>query len=324
MPANKMSISWETVMPATGLKPNSIYIIDPGVGNLPAVFVTNKTGSASYRINPTPDLSIFIKKINELSPDANGKVQLDLSFTNGILNLSGSGININLDARYLTLTEYNVFKTLTNNRLDSLETSIASGLKTPVAFDASSNSTFPTQTKGFTYKVTVAGITSGINLEVGDTIIYDANGNTPFVVQTNVDNSTETISGLIMIASQTEVNTGSINNKAIVPLTLQTKLNSLIASQVEVDTGTNDTKFVTPLKNKTYFDNQKASQAEVDTGTNDTKFVTPLKLQTKIATALSSVHTHTNKTYLDKIGETATGEMTYNGDAVYTLGSSAW
>lgn len=78
-------------------------------------------------------------------------------------------------------------------------------------------------------------------------------------------------------------------------LTLQTKLNSLIASQ-----------------------------AEVDAGTNDTKFVTPLKLQTKIATALSSVHTHTNKSYLDKIGETTTGEMTYNGDAVYTLGSSAW
>ena len=324
MPANKMTISWETVMPATGLKPNSIYIIDPGAGNLPAVFVTNKLGSQSFRINPTPDLSIFIKKINELTPDANGKVQLDLSFTNGILNLTGSGININLDARYLTLTEYNTFKTLTNNRLDSLETSIASGLKTPVAFDASSISSFPTQNKGFTYKVTVAGTTSGIKLEIGDTIIYDTTGNTPFVVQTNVDSSTETISGLIMIASQTEVNTGSINNKSIVPLTLQTKLNSLIASQAEVDAGTNDTKFVTPLKHKTYFDNQKASQAEVDAGTNDTKFVTPLKLQTKIATALSSVHTHTNKSYLDKIGETSTGEMTYNGDAVYTLGSSAW
>ena len=57
MPANKMTISWETSMPATGLKPNSIYIIDPGAGNLPQVFVTNKLGSASYRINPTTDLS---------------------------------------------------------------------------------------------------------------------------------------------------------------------------------------------------------------------------------------------------------------------------
>ena len=63
MPTNKMSISWETVMPSTGLKANSIYIIDPGAGNLPAVFVTNKLGSQSFRINPTPDLSIFIKKI---------------------------------------------------------------------------------------------------------------------------------------------------------------------------------------------------------------------------------------------------------------------
>ena len=322
--ANKMTISWETSMPATGLKPNSIYIIDPGVGNLPQVFVTNKTGANSYRINPTPDLSTFIKKVNSLTPDANGAVQLDLSFTNGILSLTGSGVNINLSATYVDKTAYNTFVTNTNNRLDTLESTVTNGLKTPIAFDASANATFPSQTKGFTYKVTVAGTTSGIALQVGDTIIYDTTGNTPFVVQANVDSSTTTVTGLIMLATQAEVDTGTNSTKAVVPSTLQSKLNSLIASQAEVNAGTITNKFVSPSTNKTYFDNQKASQVEVDAGTNDTKYVTPLTLQKKISTALSSVNTHLNKEYLDKIGESKTGEMTYNGDVVYTLGLQAW
>ena len=328
MSANKMTISWETSMPSSGLKPNSIYIIDPGVGNLPQVFVTNKTGSTSYRINPTPDLTSFIKKVNGLTPDANGTVQLDLSFTNGILKLTGSGVNIDLAATFVEKTTYNTFVTNTNNRLDSLESTVTNGLKTPIAFDASANATFPSQTKGFTYKVTVAGTTSGIALQVGDTIIYDTTGNTPFVVQANVDSSTTTVTGLIMLATQAEVDTGTNSTKAVVPSTLQSKLNTfltnLTASQAEVNAGTITNKFVSPSTNKTYFDSRKATQAEVNAGTDDTKYVTPLTLQTKISTALASVHTHANKAYLDKIGESATGEMTYNGDVVYTLGSQAW
>ena len=326
--SNKMTICWETSMPSSGLKPNSIYIIDPGVGNLPQVFVTNKTGSTSYRINPTTDLTPFIKKVNNLTPDANGAVQMDLSFTNGILKLTGSGVNIDLTATFVEKTTYNTFVTNTNNRLDTLESTVTNGLKPPIAFDASTNATFPSQTKGFTYKVTVAGTTSGINLEVGDTIIYDANGNTPFVVQTNVDNSTETISGLIMIASQTEVDTGTNSTKAVVPSTLQSKLNTFLtnitASNAETLAGSITNKFVTPASNLYDYQQRKATQTEVNTGTDDTKYVTPLTLQTKISTALASVHTHANKAYLDKIGESATGEMTYNGDAVYTLGSQAW
>lgn len=326
--ANKMTIEWAATMPSSGLKPNSIYIIDPGAGTLPAVFVTNKIGSISYRVNPTPDLAGFVKSINGLSPNGAGNIVLDLSFTNGILNLTGSGVNVNLDARYVTTTEYNTFKTTTNSRLDALESTVTNGLKTPVAFDASANSTFPSQTKGFTYKVTVAGTTSGVLLQVGDTIIYDTTGTTPFVVQANVDSATTTVSGLIMLGTQAEVDAGTVNNKAVVPSTLQSKLNSfltsIIASQAEVDDGTINNKFVTPLTNKLNFDSRKATQAEVDAGTNDTKFVTPLTLQTKLGAALASVHTHTNKSSLDKIGETGTGEMTFNGDAVYTLGSSAW
>ena len=323
-----MTISWETSMPSSGLKPNSIYIIDPGAGNLPQVFVTNKTGSTSYRINPTPDLTPFIKKVNSLTPDANGAVQLDLSFTNGILKLTGSGVNIDLTATFVEKTTYNTFVTNTNNRLDSLESTVTNGLKTPIAFDASANATFPSQTKGFTYKVTVAGTTSGIALQVGDTIIYDTTGNTPFVVQANVDSSTTTVTGLIMLATQAEVDTGTNSTKAVVPSTLQSKLNTFLtnitASNAETLAGSITNKFVTPASNLYDYQQRKATQTEVNTGTDDTKYVTPLTLQTKISTALASVHTHSNKAYLDKIGESATGEMTYNGDVVYTLGSQAW
>ena len=328
MPSNKMTISWETSMPSSGLKPNSIYIIDPGGGNLPQVFVTNKTGSTSYRINPTPDLTSFIKKVNNLTPDANGAVQMDLSFTGGNLSLTGSGVNINLSATYVEKTAYNTFVTNTNNRLDALESTVTNGLKTPVAFNASANATFPSQTKGFTYKVTVAGTTSGIALQVGDTIIYDTTGTTPFIVQANVDVSTTSVTGLIMLATQAEVDTGTNSTKAVVPSTLQSKLNTFLtnitASNAETLAGSITNKFVTPASNLYDYQQRKATQTEVNVGTDDTKYVTPLTLQTKISTALASVHTHSNKAYLDKIGESATGEMTYNGDAVYTVGSQAW
>ena len=102
-----------------------------------------------------------------------------------------------------------------------------------------------------------------------------------------------------MLASQDEVNTGSNNTKAIVPLTLTQKLNDFLTSIT-------------------------ASQAEVNAGTISNKFVSPLTLETRISAALNSIHTHTNKAFLDKIGETATGEMTYNGNAVYTIGSEDW
>lgn len=326
--ASQMTISWEATMPVTGLKPNSIYIIDPGAGNKPQVFVTNKTGSSSYQVNPNQDLTAFIKTVNGLAPNGAGNLDLTMSFTNGVLSFSGQGATIDLDARYVKLTDYTPWKNATDGRLDSLENAVTNGLKTPVAFSAATNPTWPTQTKGFTYKVTVAGTTSGVALEIGDTIIYDTTGNTPFVVQSNVDSATTTIKGLIKIATQTDVNSGTGSDAAVVPATLAARLTlwltSTTASQIEVNAGSIDNKFITPLKNKVWFDSVKASQGEVDAGTVDTKYVTPLTLQTKIATALSSVHTHSNKAFLDKVGETGTGEMTYNGDAVYTVGNKAW
>lgn len=327
--ASKMSIEFLTVLPAVGLKPNSIYIIDPGAGNMPALHVTNKAGSTAYRVNPSPDLTPFIKKVNTLIPNASGEVALELSFAAGILKLTGQpGTGIDLSATYVTSTIFNNYKTLTDGRLDSLESAMTEGLRTPIAFNAATTSVWPTNPKGTTLKVTVAGTVSTVVLEIGDTVIYDTTGNTPFVVQSNVDAASVTVRGLIMIADAGKVTAGTDALSAVTPAGLQAKINTFLtaitASQIEVNAGTVTNKFVNPLTQKTYFDGRKASQAEVDTGENDTKFVTPLTLQVKLNALSAAAHSHSNKASLDKIGESVTGEMTFNGDAVYTLGSNAW
>lgn len=330
---NILSIEWRTAVPTTGLKPSSIYIIQPVGGNAPQVFITDKLGNNKWLINPSPDLSIFVKTVNNISKDANGNVQLDLSFTNGVLNLAGSGTNINLDARYIKDTDFQSYKNITDSRLTSLESTVLEGVKTPKPFDATQfTSGFPTQEKGFQYKVTVAGTINTsptpTNLEVGDLIIYDITGNTPFVVQTNVDQATTTLRGLVRIATQTEVNNGLDTQAVVVTSTLATRLSALItastASQAEVTAGTINNKFLTPLTNATHWNNKKATQAQVNTGTDDNTYITPLKMETRISAALAAIHTHTNKVVLDKFSEGTNGEPIYNGSAIYTLGSQEW
>lgn len=326
---NVLSIEWKTAMPSTGLKSNSIYFIEPIPGNTPQVFITDTTGNEKWLINPSPNLSAFVKTVNGIANDSNGNVQLGLSFTNGVLSLSGSGINIDLDARYVKDTDFQSYKNVTNTRLDSLEAVALEGMKTPKPFDATQfPSGFPTQTKGFTYKVTVAGTVGGVKLEVGDHIIYDETNNTPFVVQTNVDGSTTTVRGLIRIATQIEVDNGLNTDAAVVPATLHQKLfdfiNGRIASQSEVDAGTDDVKYITPKKNKQYWANKKATQAQVNAGTDDENYITSLKLETRIASALAQIHSHTNLPVLEKFTEGVNGEIIYNGSAIYTVGSQEW
>lgn len=327
--ANYMSINYLTAVPTSGLKPYSIYIIQPVGGNYPQVFITDQTGSNKWQINPSVDLSAFVKTVNGIPRDSNGNVQMDLSFANGILSLAGSGVNIDLDARYVNESDFQSYKNITDARLASLESVVLEGLKTPVPFDATQfPGGFPTQERGFQYKVTVAGTVSGQHLEIGDVIIYDTTGNTPFVLQTNVDQATTTLRGLVRIATQIEVDNGLDTSAVVVSSTLHTKLlnviNGRIASTQEVYDGNDDVKFVTPLKNKQYWANKKASQATVNAGTDDEQYITSLKLETRIAAALSQVHSHTNLPVLEKFTEGPNGEIKYNGFPIYTLGDQQW
>lgn len=125
-----------------------------------------------------------------------------------------------------------------------------------------------------------------------------------------VQQSSETQSGAIEIATQIEVDAGVDTERAVTPSTLTTFLSNPanlplpvatelqqgiaeIATQAEVDTGTDDERFVTPLKlanytfppavvpNATEIERgiaEIATQAETDAGVDDERFVTPLKL----------------------------------------------
>lgn len=80
--------------------------------------------------------------------------------------------------------------------------------------------------KGDYYVVTVAGTFYGVQLEIGDSLF--ANSDTPIVltswtiVQGNVVYASETVSGIIELATQAETNTGTDDLKAVTPLKLKT------------------------------------------------------------------------------------------------------
>lgn len=138
------------------------------------------------------------------------------------------------------------------------------------SFDASASTDFPgdaSTSSGDYWYVTVAGTVHGIALNVGDMIIANqanptiTNPNHYIFIETNRDQATTTVLGLVYIATQSEVNTGTDANKAVTPATLSGRTATEtrtgiaeIATQVETDAGTDDSRIVTPLKLKTFFD----------------------------------------------------------------------
>jgi hypothetical protein len=131
--------------------------------------------------------------------------------------------------------------------------------------------TFPVGTgstkAGDYWYITTAGTIDGEVFNVGDVIIAnkDAASTTSKAdwirLESNRDQATTTVLGLVTIATQTEVNTGTDTSKVVTPATLagrtatETRTGiAEIATQAEVNTGTDDERFVTPLKLKTYLD----------------------------------------------------------------------
>lgn len=137
-------------------------------------------------------------------------------------------------------------------------------------YDAAANTNFPggTNTKkaDFWY-VTVAGSIQGVPFQVGDVIIANkdnpsnTNANDYIFLQTNADQATTTILGMVMLATNAEVQTGTNNTKAITPagLSARTATESRtglakIATNAEALEGTDNTTIMTPAKVKAVVD----------------------------------------------------------------------
>lgn len=75
-----------------------------------------------------------------------------------------------------------------------------------------------------------------------------------YVSLTAVSNATESVAGVVELATQTETNTGTNDTTVITPLKLATNLTSVIATQGEAEAGSNNTHFTTPLRVKQELD----------------------------------------------------------------------
>lgn len=135
-------------------------------------------------------------------------------------------------------------------------------------FNASTSTDFPgtsSTVKGDYWYVTVAGTVQSVPLQVGDVLIAAIANPSPtnsadwLIIEGNRDQASTTVLGLVMLATNAEVQAGSNNTKAVTPAGLSSRTATEtrtgiaeIATQIETDAGVDDTRIVTPLKLKTY------------------------------------------------------------------------
>lgn len=151
--------------------------------------------------------------------------------------------------------------------------------------------------RGDYWFVSVAGTVGGEAFNIGDVIIANKDAASTTLIadwirlEVNRQQATATVLGLVQLATQAEVNTGTETAKVVTPETLagrtatETRTGiAEIATQVETDAGTDDTRIVTPLKLKTLLDNRTGGfAANVGNGTN-TSFVLTHGLNTRDVT----------------------------------------
>lgn len=127
------------------------------------------------------------------------------------------------------------------SRLVSLGSAVQTGIKTPVGLSCAGNPNYPASEEGDSYKVTAPGRiggSSGIAVEIGDMIVCtaDSPGGTQataganfFVLQTNVDQATESIPGFAKIATDAQAAAGTDDTTIVTPKKLGLVLSGLSA-----------------------------------------------------------------------------------------------
>jgi len=227
-----------------------------------------------------------------------GKIQ-QIAALRVLGNLSGSTADVAevtvitdlANASSTTLATSSAVKTYVDANIGALGNleggwSAASG-----AFPVGSSPVAGTKAGDYWY-VTTAGTTGGVAFNVGDVIIAKVNNASTssaadwIQLEVNRDQATETVLGLVEIATQTETNDGVSDTTAVTPAKLAGR------------TATESRTGIAEL----------ATQAETNTGTDDARIVTPLKLKTNLATykyaANVSVTTAGNYTVTHNLGTT--------------------
>ena len=138
--------------------------------------------------------------------------------------------------------------------IDDLGSSVSSGLNLIGGFDANAETSFPSNaTKGDTWVVEVSGTVQGEDLETGDMFIArvdspsTTNANDWIFIQRNIDKATENKAGYIQLATQTEVDAGQDDEKAVTPKKLNDTL-GVLARKDTVGTAEIDDGSVTAVK----------------------------------------------------------------------------
>lgn len=227
-------------------------------------------------------------------------------------NLSGSTANV---SEVSVITD-NTLSTASNTNLataaaiKSYVDSVVSGIGNLEGGWDASTGTFPVAAggtkKGDYWYVTTAGTTGGVTFAVGDVIIAKVdNASTTLAsdwiqLETNQGLATTTTPGIIQLATQTEVNTGTDSQKAVTSATLagrtatETRTGiAEIATQAETDAGTDDTRIVTPLKLTTFINNRTGGFAANVGNAAATSFTITHNLNTRDVT----VAIYDNATY---------------------------
>jgi hypothetical protein len=119
---------------------------------------------------------------------------------------------------------------------------VSTPMRPPSDLDCSTNPNYPAATAGDSYYVTVAGKVGGSAgkvVNVGDLIqckTTNAGGDEAsvgvsfYVLESNRDQATESVLGVVKIATQTLTNDGNDDLTVVTPLKLQTKINNAFTS----------------------------------------------------------------------------------------------
>ncbi|MDR2223547.1 MAG: hypothetical protein LBE34_12585 [Flavobacteriaceae bacterium] len=184
------------------------------------------------------------------------------------------------------LTGANGVSLVTSGAVKAYVDSAVAGLGRLIGgYDAKTNTVFPGTTatkKGDFWYVTVVGSIQGVPFQIGDVIVANkdnpanTNANDYIFLQTNADQATTTILGMVMLATDSEVQEGIENTKAITSAGL--------SSRTATETRTGIAKIST--------------SAQAIEGKDDTTIMTPKKVKEVLATV-------TNKGYSAVFGTTA-------------------